>query len=85
MATRAFGFLFAAFLASLLIASFRWLGHVWTLGRKIAMAEFILGMAISGLFLLTAKSVTPEHNQKRLWTFMWAILIIQVFVEALQG
>jgi len=62
-ATRAFAFLFPAFLASLVIASFRWLGHTWSLGRKIAMAEFILGMVVSGLFLLTAKSVTPQNNK----------------------
>lgn len=83
-AVRAFAVIFVSFLIGSLIAWFRWSGHPLSVGRKIATGEFIVGLVISGVFLLTAKSATPEDNRKRLWAFFWGIIIIQVILDVLQ-
>jgi len=46
--------------------------------------EYILGLLISGAFLLTARSATPKGNQKRLWGLLWAMMIAQVIQSVLQ-
>jgi hypothetical protein len=54
------------------------------LGRKITVAEFIVGGLLSGAFLLTAKSTTPEGNRERLTGLFVTVLIVQVTVSVLQ-
>ena len=80
----AFGVLFfATCVIASIIAWFRWSGPM-SLGRKISAGEFIVGVILSGVFLLTAKSATPERNQKRLWGLFLAIWILQLIVDVLQ-
>jgi len=66
------------------IGWFRWSGHPLSVSRKIAVGEFIFGLLVSGMFLLTAKAATPEDNRKRLWALFCAIMIIQVIIDVLQ-
>jgi len=55
-----------------------------SLTRKIITAEYIVGGVLSAVFLLTAKSATPESNQKRMWALLIAIFIVQVFIDVRQ-
>jgi hypothetical protein len=83
-AIKFFAVIFASFLAGSVIAWFRWSGHPLSISRKIASGEFVFGLVISGVFLLTAKSVTPEGNQKRLWGLLWALMLVQLIHDVLQ-
>jgi hypothetical protein len=80
----AFAVSFASFLIGSVIGWFRWSGHPLSVSRKIAVGEFIFGLLVSGMFLLTAKAATPEDNRKRLWALFCAIMIIQVIIDVLQ-
>src|ERR1039457_155966 len=82
-AIRAFAIIFASFFIGSVIAWFRWSGHPLSVTRKIATGEFILGLVVSGVCLLTAKSATLEDNRKRLWAFFWAIALIQLVIDVL--
>src|ERR1700722_3690513 len=83
-AIRAFAIIFASFLILLVVALVRWSGHPLSVTRKIISAQFVLSLVLSGVFLLTAKSVTHENNRKRLWALFLVIMIIQVFIDVLQ-
>jgi 4-amino-4-deoxy-L-arabinose transferase-like glycosyltransferase len=78
-----FGVLFATCVIASIIAWFRW-SRPMSLGRKISAGEFIVVGVLSGVFLLTAKSVTPESNQKRLWGLFLAVWLPQLIVDVLQ-
>jgi hypothetical protein len=78
-----FAVFFSSFLISSAIAWWRWSGPM-SLGRKIAAAEFIVGSLLSGAFLLTAKSTTPEGNRKRLTGLFVTVLVLQVIVSVLE-
>jgi hypothetical protein len=75
--------MFASFLIGSAIAWLRW-SHPLSVIRKIVTAEFILGLVFSGACLLIAKSATPEDNRKRLWAFLWAMMLFQLIVDVLQ-
>ena len=66
------------------IAWFRWSRYPLTVQRKITSVEFILGLLISGVFLVSARSATPEGNQKRLWGLLWVMMFVQVIQSVLQ-
>jgi hypothetical protein len=51
---------------------------------KIITAEYIVGSVLSAVFLLTAKSVTPESNQKRMWALFVAMSMVQVVIAVRQ-
>jgi hypothetical protein len=55
-----------------------------SLNGKIITAAYIVGSVLSAVFLLTAKSVTPESNQKRMWALIIAISIVQVVIYVRQ-
>src|ERR1700729_515518 len=76
-AISAFAVIFASFFVGSAIAWFRW-SHPLSAVRKIATVEFILGLVVSGVCLLTAKAATQEENRKRLWVFFWAIMLLQL-------
>jgi hypothetical protein len=78
-----FGIYFAIFLTASAIAWFRWSSPL-SLSRKIAVAEFIMGGVLSGIFLVTAKSASPEANQKRMWALFFAIWLPQLIIDVLQ-
>jgi len=78
-----FGILFATCVIASIIAWFRWSGPM-SLSRKISAGEFILGGVLSGVFFLTAKSATPENNQKRLWGLFIALWLLQLIIDVLQ-
>lgn len=82
-ATGAFAVMFASFLIGSAIAWLRW-SHPLSVIRKIITAEFVFGLVFSGACLLTAKSATLEVNRKRLWAFLWAILLFQLIIDVLQ-
>ena len=82
-AIASFAFFFSVFLIGSTIAWWRW-SRPMSLGRKITVAEFIVGGLLSGAFLLTAKSTTPEGNRKRLTGLFVTVLILQVTVSVLQ-
>jgi formate hydrogenlyase subunit 4 len=75
---------FAVFLVGSAIAWFRWSGYPLSVSRKISLGEFVLGSLISGVFLLTAKSATPQTNQKRLWVLVIAMLLVQLILDVLR-
>jgi hypothetical protein len=79
----AFVVIFASFLVGSAIAWFRW-SYPLSVIRKIVTAEFVLGLVFSGACLVTAKSATPEDNRKRLWSFLWAIMLFQLILDVLQ-
>jgi hypothetical protein len=55
-----------------------------SLRRKITTGEFVLCGILSGVFLLTAKSVSPEGNRKRMMCLLLVFLVFQITVSALQ-
>jgi hypothetical protein len=78
---------FAIFFSFSLIGSamawWRWSGPM-SLGRKITVTEFIAGGVLSVAFLLTAKSTTPEGNQKRLTGLLITVLVLHMIVGIFQ-
>jgi hypothetical protein len=78
-----FAIFFSSFLIGSAVAWWRWSGPM-SLSRKISAAEFIVGGLLSGAFLLTAKSTTPEGNRKRLTGLFVTVLVVQVAVSVLQ-
>jgi hypothetical protein len=78
-----FGIFFATFVIGLAIAWFRWSGPM-SLSRKITVGEFIVGGALSSVFLLTAKSTSPEGNRKRMWALFLAVCLLQLIVDVLR-
>ncbi len=52
--------------------------------RKIIVVQFIVGGVISGVFFLTAKSVSPEINRRRLIGLFIAVFAFQFVVDILQ-
>jgi hypothetical protein len=79
-----FGMMFAIFLIGSAIAWFRWSGPL-SLGRKITAGDFLVGGVLSGVFLLTAKSTSPEGNQKRMWALFFAVWLPQLIVDVLRS
>lgn len=49
-----------------------------SLRAQWATGEFLLGSVLSALFLLKAKSVSPEANGKRISILVWVVLLLQV-------
>jgi len=82
-AISSFGIFLAFFLVGSAIAWFRWSGPM-SLSRKITVGEFIVGGVLSGVFLLTAKSTSPEGNQKRIRALFLAVLLLQLIVDVLR-
>jgi hypothetical protein len=73
----------ASFLGGLILDWFLWSGPM-SLNRKIITGEYIVGATLSAAFLLTAKSTTPENNQKRLWAMFLAAMLVQFFLDVHQ-
>ncbi|SPE44315.1 membrane hypothetical protein [Candidatus Sulfotelmatobacter sp. SbA7] len=82
-AARSFGVVFASFLIGLVYAWFHW-SRPLSLADKVAAAEFLICGTFSGVFLLTAKSVSPESNQKRLTGLFIAVAALQVIVTVIR-
>ncbi len=78
-----FGVSFASFLSGLAIAWFHW-SRPLSLASKIAAGQFIVGCVLSGVFLLTAKSVTPEGNRKRMMALLFVFLVFQMIIDVLR-
>jgi hypothetical protein len=78
-----FGFSFALFLSGAAIAWIRWSGPL-SLIRRISAGEFIVGCVLSGVFLLTAKSGTPEGNRKRMLTLFLVMMVYQMIIDVLR-
>ena len=78
-----FSLFFVAFLCGLVLDWFLWSGPM-SLNRKLITGEYIVGGVLSAVFLLTAKSTTPEGNQKRMWATFLAVLLVQFFVDVHQ-
>ncbi len=79
----AFGVYFASFLIGSVIVWFRWFGPMSFI-RWLIVGEFIVGGVLSGLFLLIAKSTTPDSNRKRMIGLFLFVGIIQVVIDVLQ-
>lgn len=75
---------FGVFLVASAISWFRWSAHPLSVSRKISLGEFVLGSLISGVCLLTAKSITPKSNQKRLWGLLITVMLVQLILDVLQ-
>jgi len=69
-----FGVLFVVYFASSISLWFC-LGHPLSAGDKIALGNLVLGSLFSGLFLLTAKSATPQDNHSRVVVLRRAALL----------
>jgi hypothetical protein len=78
-----FSIFFASFLGGLVLDWFLWSGPM-SLNRKLITGENIVGGVLSAVFLLTAKSTTPESNQKRMWAIFLAVWLVQFFVDVHQ-
>jgi hypothetical protein len=78
-----FGGSFLCFLLGSAIIWVRWSGPM-SLIRKIIVAQFIVGGILSAVFLLTAKSVSPEVNRKRLLGLCIAVWAFQFVIDVLQ-
>jgi hypothetical protein len=78
-----FGVFLAVFMVGSAIAWFRW-PRPMSLNRKITVGEFIVGGVLSGVFLLTAKSTSPEGNQKRIHALFLAVLLLQIIGDVLR-
>jgi hypothetical protein len=78
-----FGILFVTCVIASVFAWFHWSGPM-SLSRKIGAGEFIVGGVLSGVFLLTAKSATPESNQKRLFGLYVLLWLPQLIVDLLR-
>jgi hypothetical protein len=72
-----FGVSLASFLSGAAIVWIRWSGPL-SLSHKITAGEFIVGCVLSGVFLLTAKSATPEGNRKRMWALFFVVFVFQL-------
>jgi formate hydrogenlyase subunit 4 len=53
--------------------------------REIALGEYILGSLISGVFLFSAKSATPEGNRKRLSALLITMMLVQLTLTVFQN
>jgi hypothetical protein len=82
-AIRVFASYLVLFLVGLTVALLRWSGPM-SLRRKITTGEFVLCGILAGVFLLTAKSVSPEGNRKRMMCLLLVFLVFQITVSALQ-
>jgi hypothetical protein len=78
-----FSIFLASFLGGLVLDWFLWSGPM-SVNGKIITAEYIVGSVLSAVFLLTAKSVTPESNQKRMWALFIAMSMVQVVIAVRQ-
>lgn len=79
-AVAGFGFLFAVCLIGGVIASLRWSGAM-SLTRWIHAGQFLVGGSLSGVFLLTAKKVSREANQKRSIALLLIVWLPQLIVD----
>jgi hypothetical protein len=79
-----FAYWVALFVVSSAIAWFRWSENPLSVIRKIHLGVFVLGSLISGVFLFTAKSATPETNRKRLWVLFITINLVGLMVDILR-
>lgn len=77
-----FGVYFVLFLA--LSAWFRRSGNPPSVIREIDSVFSVLGLLISGVFLLTAKSATPETNQARHRVFFIAMMPVLIILDVLR-
>ena len=78
-----FSIFLASFLGGLVLDWFLWSGPM-SLNRKIITGEYIVGGVFAAVFLATAKSVTPETNQKRMWALFLAMALVQIFLDIRQ-
>jgi hypothetical protein len=78
-----FGVFFAFFVITSAIAWFRWSGPM-SISRKITVAQFIVGGVLSGVFLLTAKSTSPESNRKRMIGLLLVFFAFQFIKDVLR-
>jgi hypothetical protein len=75
--------MFATCLAVAPIAWARW-SRPLSLLRKVEAAEFVLCGVLSGVFLLTAKTASPEANRKRVSILIFAFLIPQLIIAVIR-
>jgi len=61
------------------------LGHPLSVGDKIALGNIVLGSLLSGVFLLTAKSATPQDNRSRLLVLRRAIILGLMIAGVVEG
>ena len=83
MALATFAAYFAMSLAGALVAWFRRHSPL-SLRREAALAQVVVGGLLSGLFLLTAKSASPQANRIRMTVVITAFLAFQLVVDILQ-
>jgi hypothetical protein len=77
------GIMFTFFLGASVVAWIRWSRPLSPIHKFIA-AEFIVGIGLSGILLLTARTATPENNRKRIEAFFFFLLAFQVITDVLQ-
>jgi hypothetical protein len=82
-AVATFGLTFAVFLSGAVIAWIRW-SRPLSLVRKLDAVEFIVCSILSGVFLLTAKAVTPEANRRRMTILGFVFLVLQLIDNLLR-
>jgi 1,4-dihydroxy-2-naphthoate octaprenyltransferase len=70
-----FGIFLVIFVVCSAVAWFRWSGPL-SLSRKISLAELVVGIVFSGVFLLTAKSTSPERNQGRMTALVLTVVVL---------
>jgi len=78
-----FGTVFAMCLIALTIGLLRWSSPL-SLVRKLHWAQFIVCGVLSGVFLLTSKSVSPEGNRKRVTCLFVLFFAFQLVGAVLQ-
>jgi len=78
-----FGVSFALFLGLAAITWIRW-SSLLSLMRKFSVGECILCGGLSGVFLLTAKSASPESNRKRMAALYFIFLAFQIVEDLLR-
>jgi len=83
LAVATFGTLFVSWLIGSAIIWFRWSGPI-SLIREIIVVQFVVGGIASGAFFLTAKSVLPEVNRRRMIGLLIAVFAFQFVVDILQ-
>jgi len=79
----AFGILFAFFLSLAAFVWFYW-SRPLSLSHKISAVNIIFGCVGFGVFLLTAKSVTPESNRKRMTALLLVVVVLGLISDLVQ-
>ncbi|MGA2965186.1 MAG: hypothetical protein ABSD64_03170 [Terriglobales bacterium] len=79
-------FYFAIFLSGTIIACFRWFGwfRPMSLHGEMIAGGYIVGLVVSGIFLLTAKSARPESYQWRMIALLLLVSVPQLIDAFLQ-